>query len=40
MSLLVRSGILALLVNTLTADNKYSRHNGENFPQPIQMQFS
>ena len=34
---LVRSEILGLFVNTLTADDKYSRHNRENFPQQIQM---
>ena len=36
--LLVRSEILGLFVNTLTADEKYSRYNREKFPQQIQMQ--
>ena len=39
-SLLVRSEILRLFVNTMTADEKYSRHNRENLPQRIQMQLS
>ena len=38
MSLLVRSEILGLFVNILTADYKYSRYYSENFTQPIQMQ--
>ena len=38
MSLLVRSEIFRLYVNTLTAYGKYSRHYKENFSQPIQMQ--
>ena len=32
--------MLGLFVNTLTADDKYSRKNWENFPQQIQMQIS
>ena len=32
--------MLGLSVNTLTAGDKYSRHNRENFPQQIQMHFS
>ena len=32
MSLLVKSGILGLFVNTLTADAKYYRHNRGNLP--------
>ena len=39
-SLLVISEILGLFVDTLTADDKYSRHKGENFPQIIQTYFS
>ena len=39
-SLLVRSEVLGLLVNTLTADNKYCRYDKMKFPQPIQMQLS
>ena len=35
-----RSEMLALLVNTLTADVKHSCHNRENLPQQIQMQLS
>ena len=38
MSLLVRSEILGLFVNILTADYKYSRYYSESFTQPIQMQ--
>ena len=38
MSLLVISEILALLVNTLTPDEKYSLRNSENLLQTIQMQ--
>ena len=30
--------MLGLFVNTLTDDDKYSRHNRENFPKQIQMQ--
>ena len=37
MSLLLRSQLLWLLVNILTADDKYSRHYRENLAQPIQM---
>ena len=37
MSLFVKSEILGLFVNTLTADDKYSLHNSENLTQPIQM---
>ena len=39
-SFLVRSKILGLLVNTLTADYKYSRSNRENLPLPNQVQLS
>ena len=39
-SLLIRSKISELFLNTLTADEKNSRHNRENLPQPIQMQLS
>ena len=39
-SLLVRSEILGLFVNGFTADEKYSRHNREKIPQPVQMQLS
>ena len=37
---LVSSEIFGLLVNALTADDEYSRHNMENVPLPIQMQLS
>ena len=37
-SLLVKSGILRLLVNTLTANYEYSRSNRENLPLQLQMQ--
>ena len=37
MSLFVKSEILGLFVNTLTADDKYSLHNSKNLTQPIQM---
>ena len=30
--------MLGLFVNSLPADDKYSRHNSENFPQQIEMQ--
>ena len=40
MSLLVRSEILQLFVNTLLDEDKYSCHNKENFAQQIQMQLS
>ena len=40
MSFLVISEILALFVNTRTADGKYSVRNNENLRQPIQMQLS
>ena len=36
MSALVWSAILGLFVNTLTADNKYSRCNVHNFAQQVQ----
>ena len=36
-SFLVRSQILGLFVYTLTAHDKYSRRNRENFPLPIYM---
>ena len=39
-SFLVRSQILGLLVNTLTANYEYSRSNRENLPLPIQIQLS
>ena len=29
--------MLGLFVNTFTADDRYSRHNSENFPQKTQM---
>ena len=35
--ILVRSDKLGLFVNTLTADDKYTPHNSENFLQQIQM---
>ena len=35
-SALVWSEILRLFVNTLTADNKYSRCNMQDFPQQVQ----
>ena len=38
--LLVRSEILGLFVNTLTADVKYSRLNRQNFPQQIDTQLT
>ena len=31
--------MLGLFVNTLTGDEKYSRHNRENFPPQIEMIF-
>ena len=37
---LVRSETLWLLVNTLTVDEEYYRHNEENLPLQIQMQLS
>ena len=40
MSALVWSEILRLFVNTLTADNKYSRCNVHNFAQQIQTPLS
>ena len=40
MSLLVGCETLGLCPNRLTTDKKYSRHNRENFPQPIQVQLS
>ena len=39
-SALVWSEILRLFVNTLTADNKYSRCNVHNFAQEVQMPLS
>ena len=39
-SRLVRSEIQGLLVNPLTADAMYSRHNTENLLQPIQKHLS
>ena len=38
MSLLVRSEILHFLINTLSATGKYSRYDGKNFKQPVQME--
>ena len=38
--LLVRCEILALLGNTLTAANMYSRHNSEKFERHVQMPLS
>ena len=38
--LLVRSETLGLFVKILSADNKYSGHNKDNFPQQIEMIFS
>ena len=32
--------MLVLFINTLTAGDKYSRHNTENFPKEVQMQLS
>ena len=32
--------MLRLFINSLTADEKYSLRNRDNFPQPIQMQLS
>ena len=40
MSLLVRSEILGLLVNTLTANWEYSRCNNDKLQLPFQMQLS
>ena len=40
MSALVWSEILRLFVNTLTADNKYSRCNVHNFAQQVQTLLS
>ena len=40
MSLLLRSEILGLFVNTLTVYNRYSLYNREKFQQSIQMQLS
>ena len=40
MSLIVMSEIIELLVNTLTADDKYYIRNRENFLQRFQMQLS
>ena len=39
-SLLVRSEILGLFVNTLITDDNFSRSNMETFQQPIGMQLS
>ena len=39
-SALVWSEILRLFVNTLTADNSYSRSNVHNFAQQVQTQLS
>ena len=40
MSLLVLSEIFRLFIHTFKANDKYSLPNGENLPQPIQMQLS
>ena len=40
MSLLVISKILKLLLNTFTADEKYSFLNRDNLMQPIHMELS
>ena len=40
MSLLIRSKILRLFFNTLTANDNHSCNFRENFAQPIQKQFS
>ena len=40
MFLLVISKILGQFLNTSTADDKYSVSSKENFPQPVQQQFS
>ena len=40
MLFLVRSDILALLVNTLTANYENGRNNTNNLPLPVQMQLS
>ena len=37
---LIRSEILGMLVNTLTANYEYSRSNRENLPLPIQIKLS
>ena len=39
-SILVKSQILRLVVNTFTTDYKYSLKNGQNLPLPIQRQLS
>ena len=39
-SVLVRSEILGLFVNILTAECQYSRRNMQNFPQQLQKQLS
>ena len=39
-SLLVGSATLGLFLNTWTVDDKYSRLEMENFPQPVQIQLS
>ena len=40
MSLLLESEVLKMFFNTLTANDKYSRHYRGNFRQPNQMQIS
>ena len=40
MLFLLRSDILTLLVNTLTANYEYCPNNTDNLPVPIQMQLS
>ena len=37
MSILVRSEILKLVVNPLTANARYSRHYTSNLPLPVQI---
>ena len=39
-SLLVRSVMLGLFLNTMTVNDKYSHHSRDNLAQPIQMQLS
>ena len=36
----LRSEVLGLLVNTLTANCEYSRSNTDKIPEPIQMQLT
>ena len=39
-SFLIRCEIVGLFVNTLTAEEKYPRHNKENIQEPSQMKLS